>query len=133
MKILTNPNSTNWSKCLFLLCLQPMLFNTEHYFWQGEVGRRCVMEKFLSPEALKREFDRYYKLDLSVYEKVAPFLVMKSYRRSHLLKEFGKVETQLSHQLNFATFTTSYFTNLDLQSRLNHNGHLKYPKQIQDP
>ncbi|GAB3669122.1 hypothetical protein GCM10028791_44190 [Echinicola sediminis] len=50
------------------------------------------MEKFLSAKALKEEFDPYYELDISVYEKLSPYLIKKVYRRGTVLKGSGEVE-----------------------------------------
>ncbi|WP_200979872.1 hypothetical protein [Echinicola sp. 20G] len=50
------------------------------------------MNKFLTPKELKNEFDPYYKLDISVYEKLTHYLPKRIYRRSVILKNSGEVE-----------------------------------------
>ncbi|UCS92301.1 cyclic nucleotide-binding domain-containing protein [Echinicola marina] len=50
------------------------------------------MNRFLSAEELKKEFDSFHQLDLSVYEHIAPYLVKKSYPKGTILKPFDEVE-----------------------------------------
>lgn len=51
-----------------------------------------LMERFLTAEALKKEFDPYYQLDLSVYGQLAPYLPLRSYPKSTELKGPGEIE-----------------------------------------
>lgn len=50
------------------------------------------MERFLTAEELKKEFDHYYRLDISVYEQLVPHLPLKSYPKSTELKGTGETE-----------------------------------------